>query len=186
MNNQPSYKDKLAGPSYKTTIESLVEDISQRPDTFPYMYRLMEDEDHIISWHAMWTCEKISERHPDWFDTLYDDLIKKLFSCKHSGSKRLLLSILYNLAIPTPFPVELLNFCMDRMLMPQESIGVQALAVKMAYRLCLKEPELLQELDIILNNADKEFYSRGVKNAIRSVQENIHHMTKTKRNQPSF
>lgn len=181
MNNQPSYRDKLSEPSCKTMIESLVQDISLHPDTFPYMYRLMEDEDHIISWHAMWTCEKISERYPDWFDTLYDDLIKKLFSCKHSGSKRLLLSILYNLAIPTPFPVELLNFCMDRMLLPQESIGVQALAIRMAYRLCLKEPELLQELDIILNNADTESYSRGVKSTIRSIQEKIHCRAKTKK-----
>lgn len=59
------------------------------------------------------------------------------------------------------------------MLSPQESIGVQALAIKMAYQLCKQEPELLKELQLILENTDTDFYSKGVKATIRNTLEKI-------------
>ena len=56
---------------------------------------------------------------------------------------------------------------------PQESIGVQALSIRMAYQLCKSEPELLKELQLILENADTEYYSTGVKTTIRNILKKI-------------
>ena len=111
--------------------------------------------------------------HPAWFIPLYDDLVYRLSDCKHQGSKRLLLSILYNLPVTVPVSVELLNYSLDHMLSLQESIGVQSLSIRMAYRLCKHEPELLSELKLILEHANTEFYSTGVKTAIRNILKKI-------------
>ena len=126
-----------------------------------------------MSWRAIWVCEKLSEIHPGWFILLYDEIIQRLIDCTHDGSKRLLLSILYNIPIPTPISVDLLNYCLDHMLSPQESIGVQALSIRIAYLLCRKEPELLQELQLILENAELDFYSTGVRTTVRNTLKKI-------------
>lgn len=80
---------------------------------------------------------------------------------------------LYNLPVTAPVSVELLNYSLDHMLSLQESIGVQSLSIRMAYRLCKHEPELLSELKLILEHANTEFYSTGVKTAIRNILKKI-------------
>ena len=56
---------------------------------------------------------------------------------------------------------------------PAFAIGVQALSIRMAYELCQHEPELLQELQLILENTDTEYYSTGVKTTIRNTLKKI-------------
>ena len=150
-------------------IKPLVKEINYHPEYFPDIYQLTSDSKPLVSWRALWVCEKLSEIHPEWFIPLYGELTDRLLTCKHDGSKRLYLSILFNLPIQEPISVPLLNFCFDRMFSPAESIGVQALCIKMAYRLCEKEPELMGELRIILENAETEFFTKGVTTAIRNT-----------------
>ncbi len=59
------------------------------------------------------------------------------------------------------------------MLSPQESIGVQALSIRIAYLLCRQEPELLQELQLILENTELDFYSTGVRTTVRNTLKKI-------------
>ena len=97
------------------------------------------------------------------------------------GSKRLLLSILYHAPATKVPSVALLNFCLDAMLSPQESIGVQSLAIRMAYRLCEPEPELLYELRTILESTETEMYSTAVKSAVRNTLKKINQKNKKKK-----
>lgn len=157
----------------KLSIDGLVQDICHQPEYLKEMYQLISDEKQTVSWRAIWVCEKVSEIHPDWFAPLLDDVTQRLLKCNHDGSKRLLLSILYNVPVSTPIPVDLLNYCLDHMLSPQESIGVQALSIRMAYQLCKQEPELLNELQLILENTDTELYSVGVKTTVRNTLKKI-------------
>lgn len=173
MNKADEFRKALAVPIHNLSIDALVQEICSRPEYLEDMYRLTSDEKQTVSWRAIWACEKVSEIHPGWFVPLYDDILHKLLICRHDGSKRLLLSILYNIPVPTPIPVDLLNYCLDRMLSPQESIGVQALCIRMAYKLCKQEPELLKELQLILENTDTEFYSTGVRTTIRNTLKKI-------------
>lgn len=167
------FRKALAVPLSQLSINTLVQDILLHPEYFEDMYRLTADENQTVSWRAIWVCQKLSEIHPDWFIPLYDEITQRLLACKHDGSKRLLLSVLYNTPIPDPLPVPLLNYCLDHMLSPQESIGVQALAIRMAYLLCKQEPELLQELRLILENTELEYYSTGVNATVRNTLKKI-------------
>ncbi|WP_291529241.1 hypothetical protein [Bacteroides sp. UBA939] len=173
MEKIDEFRKALAVPIYNLSIDKLVQEICLYPEYLKDMYRLISDENIVVSWRAIWACEKVSEKHPGWFAPLQDEIIQRLLTCQHDGSKRLLLSILYNVPVSTPISVDLLNYCIDHMLAPQESIGVQALAIRMAYQLCKYEPELLQELQLILENTDTEFYSRGVNTTIRNTLKKI-------------
>lgn len=173
MEKIDEFRNALAGSIKDLSIEKIVQDICLHPEYLTDMYRLTSDEKQTVSWRAIWACEKVSEKHPGWFVPMQEDIIRRLLICRHDGSKRLLLSILYNLPVTQPISIDLLNYCLDHMLAPQESIGVQALAIRMAYQLCKCEPELLKELQLILENADTEFYSRGVRTTIRNTLQRI-------------
>lgn len=174
MAKTDEYRQALAVPIYELSINPIIQDICLHPEYFKAIYQLTTDEKQTVSWRAIWVCEKLSELHPEWFTpSIYDELIQRLIVCTHDGSKRLYMSILYNIPVPASIPVDLLNYCLDHMLSPQESIGVQALSIKMAYLLCKSVPELLQELQLILENTEVELYSKGVKTTIKNTLKKI-------------
>ena len=179
MERIDEYRKALSVPISQLNITPIVNEIDRNPEAFTDIYRLVSNEERTVSWRALWVCEKLSEKHPDWFIPLQNEITEKLLECSHDGLKRLYLSILYNLPVVEPVSVPLLNFCLDRMISPQESIGVQALCVKTAYLLCRNEPELLNELRIILENAETEYFSKGVATSVRNTLKKIY-QTKNK------
>lgn len=181
MERIDEFRNALLVPISELNIKPIVKSVSHHPEEFSDIYKLTSDSKLPVSWRALWVCEKLSEVHPGWFVPLYEELIGRLLNSTHDGSKRLYLSILFNLPVQEPISVALLNFCFDRMFSPSESIGVQALCIKTAYRLCEKEPELMGELRIILENAETEFFTKGVSTTIRNTLKKIYRTTKTKK-----
>lgn len=176
MEKITEFRNTLAVPIHKLSIDSLVQEVCLCPEYFEDIYRLTYDEKQTVSWRAIWVCEKLSEIHPGWFILLYDEIIQRLIDCTHDGSKRLLLSILYNIPIPTPISVDLLNYCLDHMLSPQESIGVQALSIRIAYLLCRKEPELYNpQIQISAESETKRSIFREKDKTKRSKKESAQH-----------
>ncbi|WP_294590867.1 hypothetical protein [uncultured Bacteroides sp.] len=173
MKKADEFRKVLDVPISKLSIDGLVQEICLCPEYLKDIYQLTSDGKQTVSWRAIWVCEKLSEKHPDWFVPMREEIIQRLLDCKHDGSKRLLMSILYNIPVASPISIELLNYCFDHMLAPQESIGVQALSIRMAYKLCKNEPELLQELRLILENTEADFYSTGVKTTLRNILKKI-------------
>ncbi len=173
MKKADEFRKVLDVPISKLSIDGLVQEICLCPEYLKDIYQLTSDGKQTVSWRAIWACEKLSEKHPDWFVPMREEIIQRLLDCKHDGSKRLLMSILYNIPVSSPISIELLNYCFDHMLAPQESIGVQALSIRMAYKLCKNEPELLQELRLILENTEVDFYSTGVKTTLRNILKKI-------------
>ena len=166
-------KEHISGTFHNHFVDEFVFHIFNNPESFPELYALTFDENPKTAWRATWVCEKISCRFPEWFMDKRSELMQRIMQCSNHGSKRSMLSILLVLPIEEPISVEFLNFCLDRMLSPQEPIAIQALCMKMAYELCKKEPELLPELQYILENAEQEYYSKGVQNVIRNTLRSI-------------
>lgn len=181
MDRTDEFRNALSVHISELNIKPIVQSVHRNPELFPIIYKLVSDPKRPVSWRALWVCEKLSELHPEWFVPHYDELIARLLNCAHNGSKRLYLSILFNLQVREPISVPLLNFCFDRMFSPNESIGVQALCIKTAYRLCEKEPELMDELRIILENTETEFFTKGVTTTIRNTLKKIYRIKKTKK-----
>ncbi len=173
MERITDFEAKLSSTLSRNFVDAIVESVLFYPEDFEPLYSLVTNKETKLSWRAAWACEKLSELTPEWFIPKYDEIVSLTLSMKHSGTKRLLLSILYNLPLPAEFPVELYNFCLEKMLSPDEAIAIQALCIKLAYKIALKEPELLSEIRLYLENAETEYFSTGVKNCIRNVLKKI-------------
>jgi len=162
-------RERLSKPLEINFLNEILESVIQYPEDFNLLYQLIGDDEHTISWRAAWACDKLSRLYPDWFLGKEEELMSALFTCRHDGKKRLILSILFNIPAPSEFPVKLLDYSLQHMFDHNESIAAQSLYIKMAYKLCLVEPELMQELKLYLENAEIEYYSTAVKTCVRNV-----------------
>ncbi|MDL2213445.1 hypothetical protein LJC29_05695, partial [Bacteroides sp. OttesenSCG-928-N06] len=168
------FRSLLSGSLCKANIDSIVKSVDSYPEDFDTIYQLMNDPEIKVSWRAAWACEKIAEIRPSLFVGKEEELINKLIASNHDGTKRLLLSIIYDLPVPEPLPVNLLDYCFSHMYAPDESVGVQSLCIKMAYMLCRKEPDLLHELKLYMENTELEYYSTAIKTCTRNILKKLH------------
>jgi hypothetical protein len=164
------YREYLRRPLSKHFVDHLVLEIFGNPSDFEIVYRLIFDQDANVAWRAAWACQKISDKHPEWFDDMhFNELAKLAISTKQGGLQRGCLSTLNNLLLPNPIPVEFINACFDWMVSAKSPIAVQALSMKMLLRICRNEPDFKPELMAYLENIDFENYSAGFKSTRNNV-----------------
>lgn len=174
MKQPPSLHDALSERLSSGFIESITRRILLHPEEFAELYALLflKDE-HNVSWRAAWACDRLCRQHPEWLTPKREELMQYAMTTQHSGTKRLLLSIVYQLPVSQPLSVPFFDFCLETMLSPDEAVAVQSLCIKLCYKMCLTEPELLPELRLYLENAMQEAYSPGVRNCIKNTLKNI-------------
>ena len=90
----------------------------------------------------------------------------------------MLLNLLCQQPLADPPRVDLLDFCIERMVSQQEPPGVQSLCIKLTYQLTRFIPELQQELRTMLEIMEPELLVP----AIRSVRKNTLKAIKAKKN----
>lgn len=168
-----SFKETLSGRLGRQMVDGIVRQVEETPARFSELYSLLDDEDSKISWRAAWACEKLCLKYPEFFLPKREELMERAVRCMHDGQKRLLLNMVYLLPVYEPISVMFLDFCLSAMLSPNESVAVQAVCMKLAYSLCLKEPELMGELQAYLENAEPEYLSTAVQCTRRTILKKI-------------
>lgn len=164
------YREHLYRPLSHHFVDQLVQEVFAHPSDFNIIYQLIFDAEIKVAWRAAWACQKISEKHPDWFsDSQFLELVSLVITTPHGGLKRGCLSILLNLRLPDPIPVELINACFDWMTSLKSPIAVQALSMKILLRVCQREPDFKPELIAYLEDVDFENYSAGFKSTRKNI-----------------
>ena len=171
------YRTHLQRPLSLRFVDKLVDEVFLCPADFPIVYRLIYDADEKVAWRAAWACQKISEKHPEWFSgQQFNELANLSISTRQGGLQRGCLSVLNNLPFPDPIPVDLINACFDWMISAKSPIAVQALSMKLLARICKAEPDFTPELIAYLENVDYESYSPGFistrKNILKVLKKN--------------
>lgn len=132
------------------------------------LYNLLYDKDDMVAYQAAWVMTHYSLHENEWLYDKQNELIDEAMSCKHTGKRRLILSLLFRQPMSNPTRVDFLDFCLERMVSKREPVGIRSLCMKLAYELCRPTPELVQELKTILEIMDGEL-SPG----IQAVRNNI-------------
>ena len=149
---EEDFKKALESTLGRKYIDSIVEQVMDSPARFDDLYALTEHEEEKIAWRATWACEKLSILAPSLLISKREELMQRAMQCPHGGIRRLLLNTLLHLPVPKPINVAFLDFCLNGMLSPAETVAGQAVCMKLAYAICLKEPELMGELEAYLEN----------------------------------
>lgn len=149
---EEDFKKALESTLGRKYIDSIVEQVMDSPARLDALYALTEHEEEKIAWRATWACEKLSILAPSLLISKREELMQRAMQCPHGGIRRLLLNTLLHLPVPKPINVAFLDFCLNGMLSPAETVAGQAVCMKLAYAICLKEPELMGELEAYLEN----------------------------------
>ena len=164
------YRKYLFSPLSRHYVDLLVLEIFANPSDFELVYQLIFDPDKKIAWRAAWACQKISEKHPEWFnDTHFNELSILSVSTSHGGLLRGCLSVLNNIPLPNPIPVEFINACFEWMVSPKSPVSVQALSMKMLLRICTLMSDFKPELMAHLENTESGTYSAGFNSTRKNV-----------------
>ncbi len=164
------YRELLIHPLSLRFVDKLVLQVFQQPEDFSVVYHLIFDSEIKVAWRAAWTCQKISEKHPEWFTAKqFHELTALCLSTKHGGLLRGCLSILLNLNIPDPIPIDLLNRCFEWMISPKVPIAVQAISMKILNEICIIEPAFIPEFVTYLESVSPDDFSKGYNAARRNI-----------------
>ena len=139
------FKKALEGTLGRKHIDNIVDQVAGSPDRFDALYTLTQHEETKIAWHATWACEKLSILLPSLLMDKREELMLRAMQCPHDGTRRLLLNILHHLPV----------------------------RMKLAYDICLEEPELTGELKAYLENMEPEYYTVAVQCARNNILKKI-------------
>ena len=133
------------------------------------LIRLLYSGEGPLRWRTAWVLEKVSALNPALLLGNYSDMRQlAMQSDVPNGLRRLLLSILYHLPYDGDLDVTFFNFLLDSMCDLQSPPGVQALAMKLAYRMSRVDSDLHQEFLCIVRNLELDYYSAGLRSVARN------------------
>ena len=155
---------RLLGRPCKTLPTTIAAEAITDKTTLDTLFTFIYNGDDPLRWRAAWALEKVSRQHPSLIaDERKHIKALAMQSDTPNGLRRLLLNILIHLPDEIDLDVSFFNFLLDKMLDLRSSSGVQALAMKLAYRLSKVDYDLHEEFLCIIQNMELDFYSAGVK-----------------------
>lgn len=162
------YYRELSYPTSKLFAERLARDVLVNPDKISKVYDLIFDSNPNVAWKAAWIGQKVSENNPQLFTSQHSvDLMNLSLTTSHQGVRRGCLAILRNISLPEPIPVDFLDACFNWMISPRVPVSVQVLSMKILFRFCLIERDIIPEFWAILSTTPPTDYSPGF-NAARN------------------
>lgn len=167
------FRERLQLTLGRKMVDDIAKQVEETPTRFAELYALTNDEEDKTAWRALWACEILCRKHPSLFINKREEFMQRAMQCPFDGQKRILLNMLHRMPVLEPINVAFLDFCLDAMLSPSESVGVQAVCIKLAYAICLKEPDLMGELRSYLENMEPEYYTVAVRASRNNILKKI-------------
>lgn len=110
------------------------------------MIELIHNNDSRISSNAAWILTHVPDTQLHQIQQHLNILIETAINASNVTVRRLTLTTIERLTIrEDDLRTDFLDFCLERMVSPQETPGVRSLCIKLAYRLCSFYPELMDE-----------------------------------------
>ena len=126
------------------------------------------DSDYRVSRNALWTLTKATDKEISQLQPMLDELIDQALKTDSSSVRRLSLNVVDMLEMKEEdLRSDLYDFCLEHAVDVEELSAIQAICIKIAYRISTFYPELMAELKRILEGMEIEYYKPAVK-SIRS------------------
>ena len=163
-------EETLKGSYSEGKALSLCEEVRKSSDFYTFCKTFMHSSDYQVTRNMLWALTKTTEEEHRQLQPLLHPLIELAMATENSSVRRLALSNIERLKIgEDALRSDFLDFCLDSMHDVNELPGIQSLAMKLAYRMCLFYPELMEEMMRVLDSMEMEFY----KPAVKSVRNRI-------------
>lgn len=163
-------REQLKGSYSEGEALAIYNKVKEAGEWLSFLKTFLHDEDYQVARNALWGLTKASDRELATLQPMLHELIDKALSEKNPSVRRLSLNIIWRLKMEEEdLRTDFLDFCLEHMQDPDEYPGIQSLCLKLAYRMCLYYPELMDELRRTLEGMEMAYYTP----ALRSVRNRI-------------
>ena len=152
--------ENLLYDSSRRCILIAVDVLEQKPELFADMLSLCLEGKYPMAMRAARAIQFYCEAHPETLYPYLDYVLPKFLNTKVDGVKRSFLKLLRdNLDLnKIPDLGLVLSKCYDWLLSDKEAIAVRVYSFDVIYKIALMEPDLFQELIIVVDQLDLDTY----------------------------
>lgn len=163
-------RNDLKGNYSEKLIISICFKVAESGDFLAFVKEYMYDDDSIVVRNALCALTKATDEELSQLNPIREELIDMAITSKNSSIRRPLFGIILRLDMNEGnVRTDFLDYCLAKMVDPDEVPSVQALCMKLSYKMCKFYPELLTELKRTLEAMEISYYTPAVK----SVRNNI-------------
>lgn len=144
------------------------------------LFAAMQGDDRDEAVHAAWALTHLPKGDNDYIAAHREALVALATATADTSLRRITLTLLERLdwSVPDPddvpeYYVALLNFSMEHLMMSDEPYGVRSLCMKLAYKLSLAYPELLEELRQSLLMTEPSELGTGVRHTRNKILKSL-------------
>ena len=142
----------------------IYQEVKSEGDFLGFARLYVFDPDYKVSRSALWGLTKAKAPELSTLQPLLNKLIDQAMLTDNSSVRRLTLNIIERLEMrEDDMRTDFLDFCFEHAVKGDEFPGVQTLCMKLAFRMSIPYPELMDELRRLLETMEIEYYKPAVK-----------------------
>ena len=143
--------------------QKIYQEVKASGDFLGFARQYAFSQDYRVARSALWGLTKARKEELSQLQVIFNEFIDQAMRTKNSSVRRLSLNIVERLEMSEDdLRTNFLDFCLDHMMDVEEFPGVQAVCMKLAYRMCKFYPELMDELKRTLEAMEIDYYKPAV------------------------
>lgn len=163
-------RNEIKGNYSEALVTNLCFRVAETGDFLGFVKEYLYDDDPIVVRNALSAVTKATDAELAQLNPMADELIDMAIKCNNPSVRRALFGIIQRLDMKKDcVRTDFLDHCLTRMMDVDEVTSVQALCMKLAYKMCSFYPELMEELKRTLEAMEISFYKPAVKSVRRKI-----------------
>ena len=144
--------------------QEIYQEIKSTGDFLGFARQYVFCSDERVARSALWGLTKASKGELAQLQILLNELVEQAMQTESSSVRRLTLNIIERLTMnEDDLRTDFLDFCLEHMTDMAEFPGIQAVCMKLAFRMCCFYPELKDELKRTVEAMEIDYYKPAVK-----------------------
>ena len=144
--------------------QEIYQEVKAMGDFLGFANQYIFDRDYRVARSALWGLTKASKKELAQLQVILNKIIDQAMLTENSSVRRLSLNIVERLEMSEDdLRTDFLDFCFEHMINVEEYPGIQSVCMKLAYRMCMFYPELMDELKRTLEAMEIDYYKPAVK-----------------------
>ena len=157
-------KDRLRQTFSEGGAQEIYQEVKASGDFLVFARQYAFSQDYRVARSALWGLTKARKEELSQLQVIFNEFIDQAIRTENSSIRRLSLNIIERLEMSEEdLRTDFLDFCLDHMMDVEEFPGVQAVCMKLSYRMCKFYPELMDELKRTLEAMEIDYYKPAVK-----------------------
>ena len=166
-------RDEILKEHSRKQSEKIAAYIGSDKNRFAELMNLFLGNTYRVTQRAAWIMSICTERNPELIQPFLSNMVKMMEGKVHDAVKRNTLRIFQNIKFPKSIWGKTFDVCFRFLISPDEPVAVKVFAMTVAAKICKYEPELKNELELVIidqmENGSAGFRSRA-KRVLKEIQ----------------